>query len=240
MTVRVAMWSGPRNISTAMMRSWESRPDTKVVDEPFYACYLHSSGEDHPMATQVMNSQSTDWQTVIKELTTDACNTGVFYQKHMTHHMLPGLDLKWTSNLLHCFLIRDPEYVVSSYVQKRSTVSGDDIGIIRQLELYEQICEITGQAIPVIDARKTLEDPERTLQVLCEKLVLPFYKEMLQWPQGKRATDGVWASHWYGVVEQSSGFAPFREPRIDLTPEQKIVAEQSRSAYNTLLDLGFN
>lgn len=236
MTLRLAMWSGPRNISTAMMRAWENRPDCVVVDEPFYACYLAATGVEHPMREQVLASQSTDWSAVAQMLSTAPVDEAIFYQKHMTHHMLAETDLGWTRGLLHCFLIRDPLEVVNSYVRKRHQVSADDIGIIRQEQLYRAISEITRQDIPVIDAKAVLQDPETVLRALCDRLGMPFDAGMLHWPPGRRQSDGVWAAHWYESVEASTGFESYRARAISLTDEQRRVAEQSRSAYESLLE----
>lgn len=238
MTLRLAMWSGPRNISTAMMRAWENRPDCMVVDEPFYACYLHETGIDHPMKDEVIASQSTDWQTVARELSEMPCEAQIFYQKHMTHHMLGHVDLGWTRHLRHCFLVRNPREVVSSYAQKRATVTVEDIGIVRQFELFEAISAITGQEIPVLDAKQVLTDPRATLSALCDYLGIAFYEEMLHWPKGRRASDGVWAPHWYQAVENSTGFEPWRERDIRLTPAQERVAEESDEAYRLLCEKG--
>ena len=182
MTFRLAMWSGPRNISTAMMRSWENRADTSVADEPFYACYLKTTGIQHPMFDEVLRSQSADWQVVADQLVRGDCETPVFYQKHMTHHMLPGVDLAWTKHLAHVFLIRHPAEVVASYAQKRETFSADDIGIIRQWALYQEISECTGQVIPVLNAKRVLQNPREALGELCGNLGLSFSDEMLSWP----------------------------------------------------------
>ena len=139
MTVRIAMWSGPRNISTAMMRSFENRPDCAVVDEPFYAAYLARTGLDHPMRDEVLASQSTDWRVVADGLTGDAPGgRPVFYQKQMTHHMLPDFGLDWSGTCVNAFLIRDPAAVLASYVQKRAEVTLEDIGVARQRELFER------------------------------------------------------------------------------------------------------
>lgn len=234
LTLRIAMWSGPRNISTAMMRAWENRSDCMVVDEPFYACYLKETGIDHPMKSAVIASQSTDRQTVARQLSVDPCAAPVFYQKHMTHHMLPHVDLAWTRHLQHCFLIRDPCEVVSSYAQKRDTVTVEDIGIVRQLELYEAVSAITGQAIAVLDARDVLVDPRQTLSLLCDRLGIAFDEAMLNWPAGRRDSDGVWAPHWYHAVVKSTGFTPWRHRDIALTETQSRVAEESMAAYLAL------
>lgn len=234
MTIRIAMWSGPRNISTAMMRAWENRPDCVVVDEPFYAYYLNATGIDHPVAAEVIASQPTDWRVVATELSEGPCAADVFYQKHMTHHMLAEVDLNWTSNLLHCFLIRDPKYVVNSYIKKRETVTAEDIGLQRQLELYEEISDISGQTIPVIDASKFLQNPAAMLKLLCERFEIPFYNEMLQWPAGRRDSDGIWASHWYQKVETTTSFESFSDAVIDLEDEHLQVVLESEPYYQRL------
>lgn len=229
------MWSGPRNISTAMMRSFENRPDTEVVDEPFYAYYLHTTGMDHPMREEVIASQPTDWTVVAEALSQDAEGVDIVYQKHMTHHMLREIDLAWTRTLRNCFLIRDPKYVVNSYARKRDTISQDDIGILRQYELYREISAITGQDIPVVDAGRFLQDPEAGLRNLCERLAIPFTDRMLSWPRGRRPSDGVWAAHWYEVVEQSTGFQAFNATDITLTAEQQAIADEARDYYLSML-----
>ena len=174
MTIRIAMWSGPRNISTAMMRAFENREDTVVVDEPFYAHYLDRTGIEHPMAGEIINSQSTDAAAIAKALSAVPVAAEVFYQKHMTHHMLRGMDMSWTRGLQNCFLIRDPRYVVNSYAKKRNSITQDDIGIKRQYELFLEISEITGRELPVIDARLFLMDPESNLRQLCRGFGIGF------------------------------------------------------------------
>ena len=233
MTLRLAMWSGPRNISTAMMRSWENRTDCEVIDEPFYACYLQATGIEHPMRNEVIASQSTDWDQVGDELLRSPAP--IFYQKHMTQHMLPGKDLSWASHLRHCFLIRDPLEVVASYSRKRTSPTTDDIGLIRQLELYRELQESTGQAIPVIEASTVLLEPERMLTRLCNHFGIAFRSEMLSWPAGGRDSDGIWAEHWYQSVENSTGFEPYRARDINLDVAARGVAEASRPAYDALL-----
>lgn len=236
MTIRIGMWSGPRNISTAMMRSFENRDDTRVVDEPFYAYYLNTTGSDHPMKREVVASQPTDWRTVAAALSRDLDGVEISYQKHMTHHMLREIDLGWTSTLRNCFLIRDPEYVVNSYVRKRDTVTQDDIGILRQFELYTEISAITGQDIPVVDAARFLQNPQAGLQGLCERLSIPYTDNMLSWPRGRRASDGVWAEHWYEVVEQSTGFQASSAPDITLSEPLQAIADEANHYYQLLLE----
>ena len=229
------MWSGPRNISTAMMRAFENRDDTQVVDEPFYAYYLHTTGIVHPMNREVIASQPTDWRAVANSLSADCEDVPVVYQKHMTHHMLPAIDLGWTRGLRNCFLIRDPLYVVNSYAKKRDSITQDDIGIRRQFELYSDLSEITGQEIPVVDAAQFLLNPQRHLQAMCAHFGIAFSPKMLSWPRGRRDSDGVWAAHWYEVVERSTGFQPFTAPQVHLNPPQRRIADEADEYYQLLL-----
>jgi len=231
MTIRIAMWSGPRSISTAMMRAWENRPDTVVSDEPFYAHYLKKTGIAHPGAAEVIASQSTDWREVAEQISEDAIASEIFFQKQMTLHILNGMDLNWAKRVQHYFLIRDPLFIVNSYVKKRPDITETDIGIQRQWELYQQLSDITKQTIPILDANDVLRTPRPILEKLCQCFDIPFYEQMLNWPVGKRESDGVWAKYWYHAVESSSGFEPFKEPVLDLTEEQRQVAEESRSSY---------
>lgn len=232
MTVRIAMWSGPRNISTAMMRSFENRPDCTVSDEPFYGCYLYRTGSPHPMASAVIASMDTDFDTVARTVTGPVPdNMPIWYQKHMTHHMLPGDDLSFMDGLANCFLIRDPGAVVASYAAKRDAVTAADIGIERQYELFVHARNRTGRTPPVLDAADVLRDPEGTLSTFCETVGIPFSDAMLSWPPGRRATDGVWADHWYHSVERSTGFKPYSPEKAALPPHLAEIADRSMQAY---------
>ena len=234
MTLRIAMWSGPRNISTAMMRSFENRSDTVVVDEPFYAAYLAATGLDHPMREEVLASQSQDWATVAADMAA-ATPAPVFYQKHMTHHMLPGVDLSWTAHCVNAFLIRDPAKVLASYVRKRGEVTLADIGVERQGELFDRECDRLGRAPPVVEGAEVLAAPEATLTALCAALGIPFSRQMLAWPAGPRASDGVWAPAWYDAVERSTGFGPPpAEDTPDLPDDLRRIADQARPFYERL------
>jgi hypothetical protein len=228
-TVRVAMWSGPRNISTAMMRSWENRADTVVVDEPFYAAYLSSTGLDHPGRDEVITSQPTDPVEVVRQLTTDD-SAPVHYAKHMTHHIADDMDLAWVEQFRNVLLIRDPAEVVASYVRSRESCEPDDIGLLQQLRLVDQL----PAGSPVIDAGDFLRAPEAHLRWLCEWLGIEFTDRMLRWPEGLRDSDGVWAPHWYDAVARSTGFEPWRPRAIDLTEHDAAVAEACRPAYDAL------
>ena len=228
------MWSGPRNISTAMMRSFENRADCAVVDEPFYAAYLAQTGLDHPMTAQVLASQSTDWREVARGLVEDE-PAAVYYQKQMTHHMLPGVDMTWTEHLRNAFLIREPEAVLASYVAKRAEVTLDDIGFVRQRELFDREADRLGAAPPVVRGADVLADPRGVLTRLCEALGVPFDAAMLRWPAGRRDTDGVWAPAWYEAVERSTGFeAPARKENPPLTDDLQRIADAARPHYEAL------
>lgn len=233
--LRIAMWSGPRNISTAMMRAWENRPDTAVWDEPFYAYYLAKTGLDHPMAADVIADGETDWRKVADAaLGPVPDGRAIFYQKHMTHHQLPEIDRGWLDGVRNCFLIRDPREVLASYAAKRTTVTLDDIGMHQQAEIFDATVERSGEIPPVLDARDVLQNPKRLLSLLCAALEVPFLDAMLSWPPGRRASDGVWAAHWYGAVEASTGFAPYRARDIDLDDALEGLAEASMPHYRRL------
>jgi hypothetical protein len=235
--IRIAMWSGPRNISTAMMRAFENRPDTAVIDEPFYAAFLKATGIDHPMREESMASQPTDPRAVVDRILGPAPGgKPVWYQKHMTHHMVEGFPRDWISSMRNAFLIRAPEDVLASYVQRREQVGLDDIGFVSQRELFERECDRLGAPPPVIEAEDVLADPRAALGALCAALGIGFSERMLSWPAGRRASDGVWAPVWYGSVERSTGFARPRAPvqRESLEPRLRGIADEARPHYERL------
>ena len=235
MTVRIAMWSGPRNISTAMMRAFENRPDTEVIDEPFYASFLIRSGADHPMRQEVLAAQETDPVAVARAISGDAPRgAAIFYQKHMTHHMLAGFDLGWMAKCRNAFLIRRPEAVLASYSQKRGEATLDDIGVVRQREIFDREADRLGHAPPVVEGADVLADPRGTLGRLCAALGIPFSDRMLAWPAGPRASDGVWAPYWYDSVWRSTGFRTTSAPDDPLPPELEPLAEQCTPFYQRL------
>jgi len=234
-TVRIAMWSGPRNISTAMMRAFENRDDCIVSDEPFYAHYLNETGLDHPGREEVIASQPVDWKAVLAHITGPPPQPARFwYQKHMTQHMLPHIDLSWFGGMRHAFLIRDPLAVVGSYAKKRPNVTPEDIGLARQSELFDQVVEQIGAPPPVLDAEQVLQDPETALRLLCDALEVPFAQSMLSWPAGRRASDGIWAKYWYARVEGTTGFAPYQPIAVDLPAQLQAVADTCRPLYDRL------
>jgi hypothetical protein len=234
--VRIAMWSGPRNISTAMMRSWGNRPDTFVCDEPFYAYYLEKTGLDHPAAAEVTAQGETDWRKIVAELTGDVPGgRRIFYQKQMTHHLLPEIDRAWLGAVTNCFLIRDPEEVIVSYIRKNNDPMLEDIGFVQQAEIFDWVCQHNGRIPPVIDAGDVLENPERILRLLCEAVDVEFTSGMLSWRPGLRETDGVWAKHWYGEVATSTGFRKPAQRACEPVPERlRRVCEQARECYERL------
>ncbi len=232
--VRVAMWSGPRNISTAMMRAFENRPDTVVVDEPLYASYLARTGIDHPGREEVMSAQSTDVKQAVAELFSPLPpGRRVHYAKHMAHHVSPDLNLDWTLRLRNVLLIRDPAEVVASYVRARETCEPEDIGVPQQAWLLER-WDGQGLEVPILDAHDFLLDPEAHLRWLCDWLGIPFTAQMLSWPPGPRPSDGVWAPHWYAAVWASIGFAPWVRRETTLSAHDAAVAEACRPTYEAL------
>jgi hypothetical protein len=234
--VRIAMWSGPRNISTAMMRAWGNRPDTAVIDEPFYAYYLERTGKDHPVAAEVIAAGETDWRRVARRLTQEPVPGGkrIFFQKQMTHHFLPEVDHEWIVELTNCFLIRDPRDVILSYIRKNPNPALEDLGFAQQCEIFNFVSDRTQTTPPVVDARDVLQNPERTLRLLCDTIGVPFDRAMLSWPAGLRETDGVWAKHWYDAVARSTSFEPYK-PREGTVPDAlSQVYEQCRQCYEEL------
>lgn len=232
--VRLAMWSGPRNISTAMMRSWENRPDSIVVDEPLYAYYLAATGSEHPIRDEVIAAGESDWRAVVDQLLRPVPDdVRVFYQKHMSHHLLPDTGRDWISQLTNILLIRDPREVVASYGKIRDTVTPHDIGLPQQVELYDRLAA-DGTAPTIIDSSDFLRDPESYLRAICDQVGLEFNERMLSWPAGPRDSDGVWAPHWYDAVWQSTGFAPYKERETDLSGAAAEAAEAARPMYEYL------
>jgi hypothetical protein len=210
----LAMWSGPRNISTAMMYSFGNRPDCVAWDEPFYAFSLLNHGNDHPMRGQIIAANESDWDKLVARCTTEQAKP-LFYQKHMTHHMLEGQDRNWILRLTNAFLIRDPARVLASYTKKWAEVDLRAIGFVEQAEIFDMVAQKLGRAPPVVDADDVLADPRRVLARLCEACGIAFDEAMLKWPAGPKPFDGNWAPHWYNAVWASTGFS-----KPDAKPEK--------------------
>src|SRR5256714_5313849 len=234
--VRIAMWSGPRNISTAMMRSWGNRPDTVVVDEPFYPYYLKATGREHPGRDEVIAQGEIDWRKIIAQVTGPVPGgKRIYYQKQMTHHLLPEIDRAWLRSVSNCFLIRDPAEVISSYIKKNNDPTLQDIGFVQQAEIFDWVAEHTGAEPPIIDAHDVLENPEGTLRLLCKAIGAEFAEAMLSWQPGLRETDGIWAKHWYPEVANSTGFRKPSQPASESVPERlQNIYERARACYDQL------
>ena len=231
-TLRIAAWSGPRNISTAMMRSWENRPDTVVCDEPFYAHYLQTHGFNHPGRDEVLAHHETNPENVI-EMLVGPCEQTLQYQKHMTHHLLPSIDRHWISSCTNIFLIRHPREMLTSLVHQIPNPTVEDTGLPQQLALFTSLSS-TGEMPLVIDSKDILQNPQAMLRHLCTTLGIPFYKEMLLWPAGKRETDGIWARHWYASVEASTGFAPWKLKEENLPTQLESMCLECIDIYTQL------
>ena len=217
--LRLAMWSGPRNISTAMMRSWGNRNDTVVCDEPLYAHYLKVTQKDHPGRDEVIAGSENDWPKVVDWLTGPTPNgQPIFYQKQMTHHLLPHIDRNWLGQVTNCFLIRHPRDVITSYIKIVPNPTDEDTGFPQQLEIFNWVRQHQGITPWVIDSVEVLNHPKRTLGLLCDALGIDFQDSMLSWESGLRSTDGVWAKHWYKEVETTTAFRPY-QPKPDQVPD---------------------
>src|SRR6266550_6654507 len=236
-TVRIAMWSGPRNISTAMMRAWGNRSDAFVVDEPFYAFYLNATGKKHPGAKEIIASGETDWRKVVALLAEHVPNSKpIFYQKQMTHHLLPDVDRQWLCRVTNCFLIRDPREVIVSYIKKQGDPTLEDLGFVQQAEIFDWVRAHTRATPPVIDARDVLENPKRILGLLCDAVGVEFRESMLSWPPGLRETDGSWAGHWYGEVAKTTSFQPYRPSQAKMPAHLEEIYEYCRKPYERLYE----
>ncbi len=232
--MRIAMWSGPRNLSTAMMYAFGNRADFSVIDEPFYAAYLALTDLDHPMRDQILSSQPTDPKLVETGLSGPVPEgRDHYYQKHMTQHMVPGIPRGWMADVAHVFLLRHPARVVASFAAKYEAITFEDIGFEQQVELYDQVCEL-GQKPLVVDSFDIRQNPENILQTLCENLGLMWDPNMLNWPSGGHQSDGVWAAHWYESVHRSTGFAGPEGALPALDPSGQALVEAAMPFYERL------
>ena len=220
-----------------MMRAWGNRPDTFVIDEPFYAFYLRAAGKKHPGADEIIATGETDWRKVVEQFGRRlSAPTGkkIFYQKQMTHHLLPEIDREWLVGMANCFLIRDPREVILSYIKKQGDPTLQDLGFVQQAEIFDWVRARTGSISPVIDASDVLQNPEQILRLLCTAVAIEFDESMLSWPSGLRETDGVWARYWYGEVAKSTSFRP-HQPKAEPVPERlRQIYERCRECYERL------
>ncbi|HXG44137.1 MAG TPA: hypothetical protein VNJ71_05180 [Gemmatimonadales bacterium] len=233
--LRIAMWSGPRTISTALMRAWENRGDCTVVDEPLYAHYLTQVRVNHPGVEEVVARHETDWRKVVAWLVEGVPGeTPLFYQKHMAHHWLPHLRGDWVLRLQNCFLIRHPAPMLTSLAARMGPPALRDTGLPQQVELFRLVRDRTGATPPVLDADDVLRDPRAALSALCDRLGVAFTERMLAWPAGPRPTDGVWARYWYDSVERSTGFEPYRPRPRTVAADLAPLLEQCLPFYEEL------
>ncbi len=231
----IAMWSGPRNLSTAMMRAFENRNDTEVLDEPFYAHYLSATGLDHPGRDMIIDSQSTDWNEVVDMCTnSDLQERPIWYQKHMAQHNLEGFDISWVKDVTNCLLIRDPKYVIASYGKKFPIEDERLLGYIQQTEIIEFLEKENGMVPPIIDADDILRDPEIMLKKLCQKIGIDFSLTMLSWPKGPRESDGIWAPYWYEGVQDSTGFQPYAYREVILDDDLIEIYDNCMNHYDAI------
>ena len=230
----IAMWSGPRNISTAMMYAFSNRADCVGWDEPFYGAYLKATGLKHPMFEEIIAANECEFSKVAEACLRPATRP-VFYQKHMTHHMLPQFDRTFIRTLTNAFLIRSPEKVLASYAKKHDEVSLHAIGFVEQAEIFDMVAQHLGHAPPVVDADLHLKGPRVSLEKLCAALAISFDEAMLQWPAGPKSCDGVWAPHWYNAAWASTGFEKSLSAPISLSSNLQRIADEARPYYERLL-----
>jgi Sulfotransferase domain len=232
---RIAMWSGPRNLSTAMMYSFAARGDCTVWDEPFYSAYLDATGMNHPMREEIIAAHEPDPDVVAATCKGPVPHgNALFYQKHMTLHMIPEFDRRWMRSCTNVFLIRHPARVVASYAKKREGATLADIGFVQQAELFDEVAAWSATAPVVVDSDDIRADPEAMLQKLCVAIGVTFSRKMLRWPAGGNAADGVWASHWYAAVHRSTGFDGVEGPLPDLGGAYADLAAQALPFYKKL------
>lgn len=232
--MKIACWSGPRNISTALMRSWSSRNDTAVIDEPFYAYYLRKKKLKHPMYKQIINRYPHRYNDVLKSINKENPNLKkIWYQKHMAHHIVDLENIQWITNFKNCFLIRDPKYVISSYIKKNELNNVEELGYPQQLSLLQYLLKKNTNFI-VIDSKDLLKNPQKLLKIWCSHLKIEFQDRMLSWEKGKHFSDGIWAEHWYGNIINSNKFHAFKDKNISLSNDYKLIYDNAMHYYDKL------
>jgi len=218
-----------------MMRAWGNRNDTVVVDEPFYAYYLRATDIVHPGADEVIATGETDWRKVVAYVTGPVPKgKQIFFQKQMTHHLLPEIDREWLGAVTNCFLIRDPREVIASYIKKREDPALEDLGFVQQAEIFDFVRTRTASVPPVVDAKDVLQNPERTLRLVCEAVGVEFSESMLSWPPGLRDTDGIWAKHWYGEVAKTTSFQPYHPTPSEVPARLHKIYQHCYECYERL------
>lgn len=235
-TKRICLWSGPRNISTALMYSFAQRNDTKVVDEPLYAHYLKNTPADsyHPMAKEVLNSMEQDGKKVIKEMLFDTSKP-ILFSKQMTHHLV-GLDLSFLKNTINIILTRDPVEMLPSFAKEIEHPVMSDVGYAQHIDLLYYLNSI-GQKPIILDSKQVLLNPEKALKKLCDSIHIPFDTNMLKWEKGARKEDGIWAKHWYENVHNSNGFIPYKTKQEAFPEHLKSLLDECIPHYEKLKSL---
>ena len=232
------MWSGPRNISTAMMRSWESRADTFVIDEPYYAYYLTQTDLDHPGREDVIRDGELDSEKISYGLVNDTEeDCSIYYQKHITHHLLESIDREWMKSVINCFLIRDPKDMIISYSKVHPNLNMHLLGLQEQKEIFEYVSNMNGEVPPIIDSKDVLMNPRDILSKFCETVGVIFSEEMLSWPRGARVTDGNWGKYWYKNVMNSTGFNAYKHKSENVPSKYQDLYEECLYLYKNLHDL---
>ena len=225
------MWSGPRNLSTALMRSFENREDTKVWDEPFYAYYLKETKKNHPLANEIINKYETNLDKIIDLVTAE--KDFIYFQKHMSHHIIKKIPINWITKGINCFLIRHPKEVLLSYIQKNDLIDSNDLGYPAQLRLFNYI-KTSNKKILVIDAKDLSEKPEIILKKICKKINIPFTEKMLNWPKGRRDSDGIWEKIWYKNVKSSTSFNKILNKEYEIPNKYNHIYNESLRIYDQL------
>ena len=231
--MNIYMWSGPRNLSTALMRSFENRNDTKVWDEPLYAYYLDKTKKNHPLSQDIINQYEININKLITLMTKKNNDKKIFYQKHMTHHILDETPLNWIDSGMNCFLIREPRDVLLSYIKKNKLIDAKDLGFPMQIKLFNHI-KASGKIPIVINADDLSSQPNEVLSNLCTKLKIPFTKKMLKWPKGERSSDGIWGKVWYQNVKLSSNFIKLKKNELDVPNMYEKIYLECTEIYNKL------
>ena len=235
--IYIAMWSGPRSISTALMRSFENRLDTVVLDEPFYAYFLKETNLNHPGREEIISTGEYNWGKIVKKITGPIPqNENIWYQKHMAQHNLDGNDISWIKKFKNCILIRHPQYVIPSYNKKYPLSHKKLLGYSQQLNIIRILEDKEGITPPIFDATDIQKNPRVALKKMCISIGISFTKKMVKWPKGKRKSDGVWAKYWYGNVESSSGFKPFYEKHITIEKEFRALYQECLTEYNSMYE----
>jgi len=227
--VKIAMWSGPRNLSTAMMYGFAARGDCAVMDEPFYAAYLDRTGLDHPITAEIIAAHDTDPARMAETCAAPPPDGKAhLYMKHMPHHMLPEFPLDWAEECLNLHLIRHPARVIASYTDKRADITLEDIGYPQQLQMWEKLPG------PIIDSADIRLNPATALTRLCSEMGIPYKDAMLSWPAGPKPFDGAWARHWYPAVHRSTGFAGPEGPLPDIPEQHRKLQKDAVEIYEIL------